>query len=90
MKLTVDISDEIAEHVGAIITQGGRMSMRAFIHRAILNELERVSGGAQTSGDLRELTSQVQELRRGQKALIAMVDFSATLLSALLRRSIGG
>lgn len=89
LKLTIEISDEILERVEAAGVQAGRTSAVAFIERAVLNELERIRSGRQAGNELADLTAQIQELRTGQKAIIALVDSSATILSALLRGNSG-
>ena len=85
MKLTVEVPENVAERIHAFIARSGRLSMNGLVNRAILNELERTECDTETSRELPDLGAQVQELRKGQRALIALVDSSATILASLLR-----
>ena len=85
MKLTVEISEQIAIRIDTIVSQSGQVSAETLIHRAILNELERWECGMEESRELAALVQQVSELRNGQRALIALVDSSGTVVAGLLR-----
>lgn len=88
MKLTLEVSDLICKRIKGAAGQKGPVSVEAFVQRAIESELQRVQCDRLTQsdcGDLAALARQVQKLEKGQRAIVALVDSSATVLAALLR-----
>ena len=88
MKLTFEVSDAICKRIKTVAGQKGPTSVEAFIQLAIESELQRVECNRAIPGDCADLAGlarQVQRLEKGQRAIVALVDSSATLLAASLR-----
>jgi DNA-binding ferritin-like protein len=88
LKLTIELADDLVERIRAITQRQGPASTAAFVRQALENELECAerAGGAQSGhSDLPALTRQIQILEEGQRAIIALVDSSATGFAALLQ-----
>jgi hypothetical protein len=89
LKLTIELADELAVRLQAATQREGSLSIRDFVCQVIEKELERseldgVPRGS--SSDVAALMRQVQKLENGQRAIVALVDSSAKILAALLRR----
>jgi hypothetical protein len=88
LKLTLEVSDAICKRITAAAGLECPASVEAFVQRAIESELRRIDGACVPQsdyGDLAAVAKQIQRLEKGQRAIIALVDSSATVLAALLR-----
>jgi hypothetical protein len=89
LKLTIEPADDLAVRLQAAAQRKGSSSIRDFVCQVIKKELQRseldgVPRGS--SSDVATLMRQVQKLENGQRAIVAMMDSSAKILAALLRR----
>jgi polyhydroxyalkanoate synthesis regulator phasin len=87
LKLTIELTDDQAKRLRSITQRHGSLSIAAFVHKAMENELERAERDwdvSSESSDVAALARQVQKLEKGQRAIVALVDSSATVLAALL------
>jgi hypothetical protein len=88
LKLTLEVSDNVIKRVHAVAGLEDPASIKAFVHRAIQSELRRAECHRVTRADhpeLAALAKQVQRLEKGQRAIVALVDSSAAVLTTLLR-----
>jgi hypothetical protein len=83
----LEVSDVICKRIAAA-GRKGPVSVEAFVQSAVENELGRVECDRATQSayyEIEVLARQVQKLEEGQRAIVALVDSSATVLAALIR-----
>jgi hypothetical protein len=88
LKLTFEVPNEIFKRIQAAAEQKGSIPVNWFILCAIERELLRVECNGVTQvghADLAAFATQLHRVENGQRAIIALLDSSATVLAALLR-----
>ena len=87
MELKLELSDAICKRIETAAAHN-LISVEAFVRHAIETELLRLQDGCALpldNSDLAGLARQVHKLEQGQRAIIALVNSSASVLAALLR-----
>ena len=88
MVLKLELSNAIRKRIETAAVRKNLISVEAFVRHAIETELRRFQDGCTAppdNSDLAGLARQVHKLEQGQRAIIALVNSSATVLAELLR-----
>ena len=85
MRLTIEVSDELARRIRSATGVGSRIALNGFTLAAIANQLTRLERAEtqRVSGDLAMLEKQLHKLELGQRAIVALLDPSAKVLASL-------